>query len=461
MDWLRRFPLPAALSALPPPEALRRLLRGERAFLLDGAAAADGLGRHSYAGCDPLRRFVVREVPELDGPPPWERSAEGHLLGADSVRAPAAPILRQVEAAVASAFPLVSVGLLGYELGRAIERVPRHAAPEDLGCAAVDLAGYDAVYRYDAETGAADVLAIDEAAAARLIERLRIEPPAVQRLRAGALRSETDEAAYGRRIERVLEYLRAGDCYQVNLCHWLRARLDRSSALALYLRLRQETPAPLGFFLQLDGEAGPTLLSNTPELLLRYDLESGVAETRPIKGTRRRDPDPRLDAALGAELLASRKDLAEHLMIVDLLRNDLGRIAAVGSVHVEGFARRLVLPTVHHLVSTVRAVPAGSVGLAELLHALLPGGSITGAPKLAAVRIIDELEPMRRGPFYGCVGWLGPGRGMLALNIRTAVAHAGELTLAVGGGLVLDSDAAAEWRETEAKAAAFRRALGA
>lgn len=455
--------------ALPPALALRRLLRGERPFLLDGAAPADGLGRYSFAGCDPRARLRIVDVPQL-GRDDAERSdaaADGlHLLGQERVRAPAAPVLRQIQCAVQAWAPQVAVGLLDYELGRAIELIPERAAAAGLGTAAVDLAAYDALYCYDALTAHAVILATDAEAAQRLRRRLLTPEPALPPLPAALLRETTTQGEYAHRIHRVLDYLRAGDCYQVNLCHWLRAALPVQAALPAYLRLRESAPAPLGFYLQLDalppapaGTPGPVLLSNTPERLVRYDLTSGHLETRPIKGTRRRGSRPAQDQALIAELLASAKDQAEHIMIVDLLRNDLGRIARVGSVQVQGLARCVTLPTVHHLVSTVQAVPAPGIGLAQVLHALLPGGSITGAPKVRAMEIIDELEPHRRGPFYGAVGWLTPTAGELALNIRTAVVQGGELTLAVGGGVVLGSSPDGEWHETQAKAAAFQRIL--
>ena len=458
----------SAADALPPELALRRLLRGARPFLLDGAAPADGLGRYSFAGCDPCDRLRIIDVPQLgrSGAGGAAAAEGGQLLGQAGVQAPAAQLLRQLQHTVQSWSPQVAVGLLGYELGRAIEVIPTCAAADGLGTAAVDLAAYDALYRYDALTGQAAILATDADAAQRLRRRLLTPEPALPPLPATLLRETTSPKEYARRIGRVLEYLRAGDCYQVNLCHWLHARLIAAAALPAYLRLRQSAPAPLGYYLQLDalppapaGTPGPILLSNTPERLVRYDLAAELVETRPIKGTRRRGSDPQTDAALIAELLASTKDQAEHIMIVDLLRNDLGRIARVGSVQVQGLARCVTLPTVHHLVSTVQAAPAPGIGLAQVLHALLPGGSITGAPKVRAMEIIDELEPRRRGPFYGAVGWLTPGAGELALNIRTAVVQADTLTLAVGGGIVLGSDPSDEWRETQAKAAAFQRIL--
>lgn len=479
MQHLRPFSIgPGVAPKLPPDEALRRLVDsdGERPFLLDGAADADGLGRFSYAGCAPVARFRIESGPEL---PELSESREQPLAvshgrhffspassaGAGSVAAPAAPVWQELAAVVDSWAPLVAVGLLDYELGRASERLPRRAAPHGLGTAAVDFAAYDAFYRFDATTGHADILATDAEAAARLRTRLARTPAPCPPLVCGPLRSETSAKEYARRVQVVLSHLRAGNCYQVNLCRRLRARLPAASrsALSAYLRLRQVAPAPLGCYLALDppAESGPVLLSNSPELLLRLDFAPAakLAETRPIKGTRRRSTDPQEDCSLRQALCASVKDRAEHIMIVDLLRNDLGRIAEAGSVEVSGLLRCVELPTVHHLVSTIRARPAADIGLAEILHALLPGGSITGAPKLAAMTLIDELEPERRGPFYGAVGWLGPTGGELSLCIRTAVAQNDELVLAVGGGIVLDSAPDEEWLETEAKAAAFQRAL--
>jgi para-aminobenzoate synthetase component 1 len=205
------------------------------------------------------------------------------------------------------------------------------------------------------------------------------------------------------------------------------------------------------------------LLSKTPELFLRTirDGARWTAETRPIKGTRRRGADTVADGRLGAELEASNKDAAEHLMIVDLERNDLGRVAETGSVVVSGYRRRVSLPTVHHLVSTVSARLRADIGLASLLRATFPGGSITGAPKRRAMEIIDELEGVRRGPYCGAFGWLGAGLRLdLALAIRTAVWRGGELILSVGGGIVSDSTPDDELDETRAKAEAFLRALG-
>jgi para-aminobenzoate synthetase component 1 len=415
-----------------PGEALLRLSRGERPFLLEGGVDADGLGRYSLCGCDPTDGLV------------WRRGDAGDplaLLEAAQRRWSAGPVDD-------GPWPL-SVGYLSYDLAREVLARAPLTAVDDLGLPEVDFARYPAVWRLDRATGKAAVLSHDGAAAERLLQRLYRAAPPLPPLRLGAPRWVISDEEYRRRVERVLEYLRAGDCYQVNLSHRLAAECD--GALALYLRLAR---APLGAYLRTEA---CELLSNTPELFLRQ--RGAQVQTRPIKGTRRR-ADGEDDARLAAELDQSAKDAAEHLMIVDLERNDLGRVAEIGSVRVEGFKRRLELPTVHHLVSTVAARLRPGVGLAELLSALLPGGSVTGAPKLRAVEIIDELEGVVRGPYCGAIGWLGPpGRLDLALAIRTAVVRAGELILSVGGGIVADSNPAEELEETRVKAEAFLRAM--
>ncbi len=423
-------------------EVLRRVSRGERPFLLDGASDADGLGRFSFAGCDPDDGFVFRRGDAGD---------VYALLQAAARRWSAGPVDDKP-------WPM-AVGYLSYDLGadvlaRSANRTLR--AVDELGLPDCDFARYRALWRFDRALGRAEILALDGESAQRLLTRLSRTPPPLAAPGVGAPRWGISDETYRARVARVLDYLRAGDSYQVNLSHRLYAPLDEAGALPLYLRLRAAAPAPLGAFL---STGAGVILGNSPELFLR--ASAAELETRPIKGTRRRDPDPARDAALADELSASEKENAEHLMIVDLERNDLGRVAVTGSVHVDGYARRMALPTVHHLVSTVRARPRPNLALAELLAATFPGGSITGAPKLRSVEIIDELEGVRRGPYCGALGFLGPaGRLDLALSIRTAVVRGGELALSVGGGIVADSIPDEELGETRAKAEAFLRALG-
>jgi para-aminobenzoate synthetase component 1 len=433
--------------ALPPELALRLCARGVRPFLLDGAGDGDGLGRYSYAGCDPDDGVVWR---------PGDAGDPFRLLDEAQRRWTSGP--------VDAAWP-IAIGYVSYDAAaaRLAEAHGRALAIEDdLGLPGVDFARYRAIWRLDRQTGEAEVLAHDAASAERLLARLGREPIPLHPHRAGPLRPVWSRAEYEAKVERILEQLRAGWAYQVNLAQRLVAPIDPIGALSLYLALRQVAPAPLGAYLEAEGV---TVLSNTPELLLRVSsgLRDGrlavVAETRPIKGTRPRGGDPAEDEAQRAELVASEKDAAEHLMIVDLLRNDVGRCAAIGSVAVEG-PRVLSLPTVHHLVSTVSARVEGA-STAELLAATLPGGSVTGAPKLSAVEIIASLEERARGIYCGAIGWLGAGRAMnLALPIRTGIVRDRELIVPVGGGIVMDSTAAGEWEETMVKARAFVSAIG-
>jgi para-aminobenzoate synthetase component 1 len=252
------------------------------------------------------------------------------------------------------------------------------------------------------------------------------------------------------RVERIRDYLAAGDVYQVNLARRLVAKIAMpGDALALYRALAAVAPAPYSALIEADGV---TVVSGSPERFLA--IVGDRLETRPIKGTR-----PRV-AGGADELAASAKDAAEHLMIVDLERNDLGRIAQTGSVRVDDLGYVVELPALYHKVSRVSAQPRAGLGYAELFRATFPGGSITGAPKVRAMEIIDELEPARRGPYCGALGYFGPrGALELAIAIRIGVITNNELRVHVGGGIVADSDPAAELAETDVKAAGWIAAL--
>jgi anthranilate/para-aminobenzoate synthase component I len=260
----------------------------------------------------------------------------------------------------------------------------------------------------------------------------------------------------------VQEYLRAGDVYQVNLARRLAARCLSVGppGLALFTRLQAESPAPHALWLaqgEGDGEGGPrALIGNSPERFLQLGADGAIA-TEPIKGTRPRAQGA-ADQAWARRLQGDPKDHAEHVMIVDLERNDLGRVCQTGSVTVHDPLRLLSLPSVFHLVTTVRGQLRPGVELPEILRACFPGGSITGAPKIRAMEIIDELEPACRGPYTGATGWLGAAGDLdLAIAIRTAVLDGDRLTLWVGGGIVVDSSPEAELEETSVKARAFAR----
>ena len=257
-----------------------------------------------------------------------------------------------------------------------------------------------------------------------------------------------------RAVERAQAYIQAGDIYQVNLSQRLTAPCV-GSAWDFYQRLATASPAPFSAYY----DAGDfQLVSSSPELFLRLSDQRIV--TRPIKGTRPRDPDPERDRQLRAELEASEKERSELVMITDLLRNDLGRVCEYGSVRVPELFRLEQFPQVQHLVSTVEGRLRPGLTHLEALAACFPGGSITGAPKIRALEIIDELEPVARGPYCGCHGYLGFNReSQLSITIRTAVVRAGRAWFHVGAGIVADSVPAAEYEETLAKAAGLLAAL--
>lgn len=259
------------------------------------------------------------------------------------------------------------------------------------------------------------------------------------------------EADYVRQIEAIRGMIRDGELYQINFTQPLDLQYQGDPA-TLYRRIAARNPVAHGAFIQ-DGER--TVLSFSPELFVRR--AGSKLTTRPMKGTAPRHPDPAEDERLGRELLASEKNRAENLMIVDLLRNDLGRLAEPGSVKVEALFSLERYPTVWTMTSTVSAL-APDASLEDVLRALFPCGSITGAPKVAAMRRIRQMEPAPRGLYCGSVGWLAPdGDFSLNVAIRTLVLdRAGQGVYSVGGGIVYDSDPAEEWQECHWKARILR-----
>jgi para-aminobenzoate synthetase component 1 len=274
--------------------------------------------------------------------------------------------------------------------------------------------------------------------------------------------SGLDQSAFESRVERVRQLIARGDIYQANLTRRLETPFD-GDPWPLYRRLRTGDPALFAAFLDLgaDTTGRPrAILSASPEPFLSVDADGNVA-TDPIKGTRPRGRTRAEDRCLAAELLASAKDRAENVMIVDVLRNDLGRVCRPGSVRVPRLLRLERTATVQHLVTTVTGRLRQGCDPFDLLRAAFPGGSITGAPKIRAMEILEELEPVRRGPYTGALGWIGPDGAMAtSILIRTFVADGRRLTLHVGGGITWQSDPAAEWAETVAKAAGPLGAIG-
>ncbi|MGE0143313.1 MAG: aminodeoxychorismate synthase component I [Planctomycetota bacterium] len=328
------------------------------------------------------------------------------------------------------------IGLLGYDLRDAVEALPRRIVDEF-----PQPALWVAAFRRKEP-----------------VDRRRFQEEA---LRVPAVHAALDQVAlsareYRQKVARVVEHIRAGDVFQANLTQPIDLHTT-AAPRAIFARLCAVSPAPFSAYLAL-GE-GTFILSSSPEEFL---LADGVGvRTRPIKGTRPRGGTATADRALLAELLASEKDQAELAMIVDLLRNDLGKVAEPGSVRVGSFPEHASFAQVHHLFATVTAVLRRGTSTGDLLRATFPGGSITGAPKLRSMEILESLEVRRRGVYCGAIGRLAAGgRANLNVAIRTMVMRGGRVRIGVGGGVTADSEPTAEYLETIHKARGMLAALG-
>jgi len=372
------------------------------------------------------------------------------------------------------------VGFLGYELGHTLERLPT-IAPDDQGLPPLRLGLHDWAVAWDRRTGHAWLAgrALD-GDARRLARRLddvhaRLIAPGSTATRSAAsvdpwvgtgrlrFRSSLSRAGYRAGVEAVRAHIASGDIYQANLTRRLATDFD-GDPWDLYRRLRTGDPSLFSAYLDLgpSPETGRprALLSASPEPFLSVDQE-GVVASDPIKGTRPRGRDRDEDRAFARELLSSAKDRAENVMIVDVLRNDLGRVCVPGTVRVPRRLRLERTAAVQHLVSTVTGRLAPDRDAFHLLAAAFPGGSITGAPKIRAMEILEGLEPVRRGPYTGALGWIGPDAAMqTSILIRTFVADGRRLSLHVGGGITWGSDPDREWAETVAKARGPLTAIG-
>jgi len=452
----------------------------ERLPALDGVAPADAAdtfrdlpGLALLESARPGRAgrwsFLVAEpVATLEGSAPGEDPfAEGRAALARLDATPLPP--------GAPPFAGGLVGHLGYDLGRRLERLPARAV-DDQGLPDLRLGLHAWSIAWDGRDGRAwlagravdgDLAGLEHALAAvraRAEAAMRVPlrgEPAFPRL---AFRSEVDRATWMMRVEAVRAAIAAGQLYQANLTRRLVAPFD-GEPWSVFRRLRAREPAAFTAFVDL-GRASPrgprrAVISASPEPFLALDA-AGRVRTDPIKGTRPRGRTRTEDRALAGELLASGKDRAENTMIVDVLRSDLGRVCRPGSVRVPRLGRLERTPSVQHLVSTVTGRLAPGRDAFDLLAATFPGGSITGAPKIRAMELIESLEPVRRGPYCGAALWLDAGGAMgSSILIRTFVADGRRLTLHVGGGITWRSDPAAEWEETRTKARGPLRAIGA
>ncbi|RDV82308.1 aminodeoxychorismate synthase component I [Ammonifex thiophilus] len=364
-----------------------------------------------------------------------------------------------------------AAGFISYDLGRQLERLPSRAL-DDLSTPDFYLGFYDTALVVDELSREVFLVAtgLPEkeprqaqkralARAAELSELIRnitpLPPPRPLPAQECPLYAHFDASSYCEAVIRAKEYIAAGDIFQVNLSQ--RFSLPRLfDPREVYLRLRAINPAPMAAYLNL-GEW--QIVSASPERFLQ--VRNGRVETRPIKGTRPRGSDPVNDARMREELWHSEKDRAELTMIVDLERNDLGKVCRPGSVRVPELFRLEEYATVFHLVATVQGELAPGKDLVDLIKAAFPGGSITGAPKIRAMEIIEELEPVRRGIYTGSIGYLGfDGNADLSIVIRTLIFRKERVYFQVGGGITSDSDPYAEYLETLDKARALVRAMG-
>ncbi|NQD92425.1 aminodeoxychorismate synthase component I [Pseudomonas sp. CrR25] len=419
------------------------------AVLLDAGRPAAQRGRYDLLSAWPLAELA----PEPD------ESANDFLQRLRQGLASLGP----AEAPSDCPLPFVGglIGYLAYDFGRRLETLPERAV-DDLDLLDARFGLYAWALITDHLLGTSQLLfhpALPMAERQRLLslfDAVEVAPSPPFTL-LGPFQADLDEQDYRQAIERIQGYIQAGDCYQVNFAQRFRTSY-RGDPWTAYCALRAACPTPFSGYQALPDHGA--IISLSPERFIRVSQRQ--VETRPIKGTRPRDRDPDLDAAQADELLRSPKDRAENLMIVDLLRNDLGRNCAVGSVRVPELFALESYPNVHHLVSAVTGELAEGRDALDLVAGSFPGGSITGAPKIRAMQIIDELEPTRRALYCGSLLYLDV-RGEMdsSIAIRSLLAKDGQISCWGGGGIVADSDWQAEYQESITKVKVLLQTLEA
>jgi para-aminobenzoate synthetase component 1 len=469
---MQRLPLVVEIPNPPSPsQAFEAFKDRPFSFFLDSSMNPQRLGRYSLMGSNPflIMRSRGRDITLIS--PEGEKAIFGNpfdLLG---------ELLQEYKLnGISAGLPFMggAVGYLAYDLGHFIEKLPSKAV-DDLQLPECYLAFYDAAAIFDHLEGRAYVVStgfpekdghLQKRAEARLEE--------LRQMIAGALNAGKDEdkslgqaaskpvnlrsnfthERYLEAVQKARDYIIAGDIFQVNISQRFEADMTLPP-YELYRRLRKINPAPFASYLNFDGV---TVASASPERFLR--LSGDRVETRPIKGTRPRGKDPARDEALAQELVNSFKDKAEHVMIVDLERNDIGRVCRFGTVRVSELMALEKYATVFHLTSTVEGQLRPGENAVDLIKATFPGGSISGAPKVRSIEIIDELEPTRRSVYTGSIGYLSFDGGLdLNIVIRTILVKDGKAYFQVGGAVVYDSDPEAEYVETLDKARALIQAL--
>lgn len=455
------------------------------AIWLDSASPDPGTGRHSFIACQPFA--VLRS---FRGRVEWEDAAGVHPTDAhvmDELNV-ALESWRIDEDDLPIPFCGGCAGFFGYELASEFETVPLvedrdHQLPD------LELAFYDVVIGWDHSTGRCFVTStgrpesgdsgllrvqdrldetLDWLAGGVPVDRFGPSQPSTLEIPPASgstgqqlpgqewLSSTTSAEEYATAVASAIDLIRCGEVYQVNLSQRFVADCV-ADPQEVYADLRHRSPAPFGALFRAGAAC---ILSSSPERFLRLD-HSGLIETRPIKGTRPRGMDTNTDQALAAELLASEKDRAENLMIVDLLRNDLSKICLPGSVRVPGLFQLESWATVHHLVSIVTGHIRPGIKPGDVLQATFPSGSVTGAPKIRAMEIIADLESVARGPYCGAIGYIAfDGQIDLSVAIRILMLSGKRASYHAGGGVVYDSDPEDEYRESLAKARALTEVVG-
>jgi anthranilate synthase component 1 len=463
-------------DTLTPVTAFCKVQEDEWSFLFESVVGGERLGRYSFVGSGPFLRFLAFgtrvqiqtpsgagwETQELEHPDPLAL-LEQHIA---RYRAPSIPGLPR--------FTGGAVGYAGYDTVRYVERLP-DAPPDDRGLPDLCFALYDRMVIFDNVTKTIAVVAhahVDPADLTgsyrracervdRLVERLHQGVADLQLTDIDAIGEVTlpytsnfTQAGYESAVERCKEYIRAGDIFQVVLSQRLQAE-TRARPFDIYRALRVVNPSPFLFYLR-SGAA--TLIGSSPEIMCRVEGDEVVI--RPLAGTRRRGKTPEEDALLAAELLADLKERAEHIMLVDLGRNDVGRIARFGTVQLSDVLTVERYSHVMHLCSTVTGRLREGMSSFDALRACLPAGTLSGAPKIRAMQIIDEIEPHRRGPYGGAVGYVDFSGNMdTCIALRTMVLKGQTAYLQAGAGIVADSVPASEYEETMNKARGLLRAL--
>ncbi len=459
-------------DALTPLSAFARLDSGAAACLFESVVGGEKVGRYSFLGADPFLRLEARGRSV--------RVSTGGEVEAFESDDPLAELERRVAAYRPARLPELppftsgAVGYAAYDAIRYVERLPNEPA-DDLGLPDLDFAFYDRLVVFDNATKAIDVVVlarIDDpspagiaaayaAACRRIDETIQSlaapsgwPPPAdigpreePRCLTDGSARSAFSREAFEAAVDRAIEYIRAGDVFQVVLSR----RLDvpfAGPALEIYRTLRVVNPSPFMFYLR---SPACTLVGSSPEIMVR--AIDGMVTVRPLAGTRRRGATPEEDRALADDLLADPKERAEHVMLIDLGRNDVGRVAEIGSVELSDVMTIERYSHVMHLTSNVTGRLRPGLSAFDALRACLPAGTVSGAPKIRAMEIIDELEPVRRGPYAGAVGYIDFAGSMdTCIALRTIVVKDGRAFVQSGAGIVADSVPEQEFEETLNKA---------